>query len=291
MVADHRTRPGGLDPEWDEEELIRAQAVLHALYAPDEYSKGWGDFWGRHDPPPTVGLPYEREAQLCLPIPIEARKFAARYSYEGPRVCVLPAGGAGAHRSPTPAAWQLVCRALEAQLPGACFYFTGTTRSTGGRSYTRGWSSAMIEEICSGLGSAETALDIGIWNQLALIAQCDLFCSPHSGFGFLSQFVGTPWLALSCCPWREYVLNGVPFYSALPDCDSYPSQTRTESGCGARIARGERPACLEDRSLAARLGDIRRGAALLMDPSFEFTEACCVHARNLRALERRRARQ
>jgi hypothetical protein len=141
--------------------------------------------------------------------------------------------------------------------------------------------------VCRALQRAELAYDIGLWNQLALIARCDLFLSPHTGFGFLPQLVGTPWLALSSCPWPEYVLNGVPFYSALPDCDSYPSETRVNGGCGERLRAGERPACVEDRSIEERLDDIRRGAALLADPSFDFPAARRLHARKLRALERR----
>ena len=61
VIADHRTRPGGLDPEWDEDDLIRAQAVLHALYPPDEYSKGWGDFWALRDP---LGLRAQTDKSL-----------------------------------------------------------------------------------------------------------------------------------------------------------------------------------------------------------------------------------
>jgi len=65
VIADPRTRPGAWIESWDEPELIRAQAVLHALYPPDEYSKGWGDFAGL--PAPTdSGLPYQRDARLEL---------------------------------------------------------------------------------------------------------------------------------------------------------------------------------------------------------------------------------
>jgi hypothetical protein len=47
-----------------------------------------------------------------------------------------------------------------------------------------------------------------MWNQLALIEQCDVFCSPHTGFAFLAQFVGTPWLTIAGCPGRSICLTG-----------------------------------------------------------------------------------
>ena len=195
---------------------------------------------------------------------------------------MLLSGGGGALRSPTANAWLEICRAVDAALPGVRFHFTGVSARVNGRSFTRDWPPDAAAALCSALPRAELAYDIGLWNQLALIARCALFLSPHTGFGFVPQLVGTPWLALSSCPWPEYLLNGVPFYSALPDCDSYPSETRTADGCGRRLREGLRPACMEDRSLAARLGDIRRGAELLTDPSFDFAAARALHARKLR---------
>jgi hypothetical protein len=44
---------------------------------------------------------------------------------------------------------------------------------------------------------------------------------------------------------------------------------------------------MEDASIAARLDDVRRGATLLVDPSFDFAAARRLHAGKLRALERR----
>jgi hypothetical protein len=232
-------------------------------------------------------LPYQWDAQLTLPLPREALRFAERYASDGPSVCVVLAGGGGALRSPTRAAWVEILRAIERELPGARFYFTGVSEPVAGRSFTRDWPPGAVEELCRALPRAELAYDIGIWNQLALISRCALFCSPHTGFGFLPQLVGTPWLAISGCPWPEYLLNGVPFYSVLPDCDSYPSQTRVDSGCGERLRAGTRPPCMEDASIAARLDDVRRGATLLVDPSFDFAAARRLHAGKLRALERR----
>jgi hypothetical protein len=44
---------------------------------------------------------------------------------------------------------------------------------------------------------------------------------------------------------------------------------------------------MEDRSIAARLDDVRRGARLLVDPRFDFATARSLHARKLRKVEER----
>ena len=282
VISDPRTRPGAFIEGWDEAPLIRAQALLHELYPADEYSQGWGDFSGL-PAAATAGLSYQREAQLLLPLPESALRLAARCDDGMPWICVMLGGGGGQLRSPTADAWLALLRALEAAVPGARFLLTGVSESERGRSFTRDWPPGAAESICRALAHAELAYDVGLWNQLALIARCRFFVSPHTGFGFLPQLVGTPWLAISGCPWPEYLWNGVPFYSALPDCDSYPSETQIEHGCGARLHAGLRPACMEDRSITARLDDIRKGAALLCDPRFDFETARALHARKLGA--------
>lgn len=286
VISDPRTRPGAFIENWDEDELVKAQAVLNRLFPADEYSRGWGDFYGLAEGA-GPGLPYRRDAQLALPLPADALRFAAQFADDGRTVSVLLAGGAGALGSPTHAAWVQVLGAIESVLPGARFVFTGVSERKTGRSFTRDWPPAAAVEVCRALPRAEVAYDIGIWNQLALISRSRLLLSPHTGFGFLSQLVGTPWLTLSSCPWPEYILNGVSFYSVLPDCDSYPSETRVDRGCGQSLKDGARPACMEDRSIEARLADVHRGAALLLDPTFDFAAARRLHARKLRDLEER----
>jgi len=283
VVADPRTAPGAFIEGWDEAPLVRAQALLHALWPAHELSKGGGDF---HGLPPLApgGLAYERDARLSLPLPDGARRFAAaRVRDEERVVCVMLAGGGGALRSPSARAWLEILRAVETALPGVRFVFTGVRARVNGRSFTRDWPPEAAAELCRALPRAELAYDVGLWNQLALIARSALFLSPHTGFGFLPQLVGTPWLALSSCPWPEYLWNGVPFFSALPDCDSYPSETRSARGCGRRLREGLRPACTEDRSFLARRGDVHRGVKYLTDPAFDFAAARARHVAELRA--------
>jgi hypothetical protein len=68
-------------------------------------------------------------------------------------------------------------------------------------------------------------LDRPILEQLAFVDACDLFVSPHTGFGCAALAVGTPWLCLSGGPWHEWLFNGVPFYSVLPDTERFPCFT------------------------------------------------------------------
>jgi hypothetical protein len=125
--------------------------------------------------------------------------------------------------------------------------------------------------------------DIGTWNQIALIEECDLFCSPHTGFAFVAQFVGTPWLTISGCPWAEYLFNGVPFYSALPDCPNYPACSHRDSICMQRWFDGAQPDCMSDEAINRRIPDILSGARLLLAYGFDFKETCVLHIQKLKA--------
>ena len=73
---------------------------------------------------------------------------------------------------------------------------------------------------------ASWSLDEPLLDQLALVEACDLFLSPHTGFGCAALAVGTPWLTLSGGPWHEWFFNGVPFHSVIPDTTRYPSFTQ-----------------------------------------------------------------
>jgi hypothetical protein len=107
--------------------------------------------------------------------------------------------------------------------------------------------------------------------------------TPHTGFAFLAQFVGTPWLTISGCPWAEYVFNGVPFYSALPDCPNDPAAAHQGSACLRRWNDGVQPDCMTDPAIERRLPDILAGARLLLGQGLSFEEACRLHIAKLRA--------
>ena len=128
--------------------------------------------------------------------------------------------------------------------------------------------------------------DIGLWNQVALMAACDIVLAPHTGFAFIGQFVGTPWLALSGCPWAEYLFNGVPFYSVIPNCDSYPAEWRKDLECNQRLARREKTICMQDENLCAQIPEIVRGAHFLLGHETTYEKSIHVHVDNLKRKNR-----
>jgi hypothetical protein len=61
--------------------------------------------------------------------------------------------------------------------------------------------------------------DLGLVEQLAVVEACDVFLSPHTGFGLAALAVATPWLTLSGGRW----FNDVPFRSIIPETERYPA--------------------------------------------------------------------
>jgi hypothetical protein len=235
---------------------------------------------------PGHPLPFKGNAQLMLEVPSEARAFAARYAHPGRAIAILPVSASGLAQSPSPAAWEAIATALADAFPGVTLYITGITRpNADGRRVGFGFDHEDLQKIAAKVPGVVDCLDIGIWNQIALAERCDVFCSPHTGFAFVSQFVGTPWLTISGCPWREYMFNGVPFYSSLPDCPDYPmsltGRDRPEMSLW-RTDKTVQPACMTDAALSRRLPDIVAGARYLMDTRRTFREACELHILKLK---------
>lgn len=295
VVHDPRTRPEAFVPGWDEAELIAAQAVLRPLFQATEWqddSPGFEDRWHsaglwRADTP----LPYRANAQLVYPVPQAARDWVRRYQHDGPTLCILPRSGSGIAQSPSLRVWEQICTALAASIPNLRIYITGISQPWGGEPGVDSVVEADIDRLCERNGHIVNCYDIGMWNQIALIEACDLFCSPHTGFAFISQFVGAPWLIIAGCPWIEYLFNGTPFYSALPDCKDYPAQERTDTECCRRWLAGQQVVCMEDANILKRMPDIVAGARLLLDRSLTFEQACALHVSKLKAAGRDPKRQ
>jgi hypothetical protein len=290
VITDSRLRLELLRPHKDATELITVQSVLQGYLRGSVwtgFSRGWECRWnttgliGADDP-----LPYAANARFRLPIPPDAQLFARRYHHDGPAVCLIPSGFVGLQRSPSLESWNEILSALGQALPDLRVYATGVSSSFAGQSYTRGVTSQDIDRLARKLSFVTNCFDIGLWNQIALMAECDILLAPHTGFAFISQFVDTPWLALSGCPWPEYLFNGVPFYSVIPDCDSYPADGRKKSECNQRLARGQKTVCMEDESLRARLPDVVEGARFLLDEATTYERAVQTHVENLKRRKR-----
>ena len=178
--------------------------------------------------------------------------------------------------------WLEVCRALVKAIPDLKIYFTGVTKGIKGRTNTIDFALKDVKYLTDNLPNAEAAYNIGLWNQLALIQKCDIFLSPHTGFGFLPQLIGTPWLELGNCPWPAYVFNGEPFYSVLPECGWYPARGETKKGCGKRLREGKKALCMTDKLLRKKIPEVVKGAKLLLDPTFAYKKALRLHLNKLK---------
>ena len=171
---------------------------------------------------PPAYVPNQR---LELELPGELRERARAEIGEAPvRIALMPAGSSEPARYPSAASWELIVRALAADLPGALFCFVGKLERDGrtATSATR----ADLDRIAAAAPRAVSALDLPLLEQLAYVERCSLFLSPHTGFGTAALAVGTPWLALSGGPWHEWLFNGVPFHSVIPDTRRYPAFTQ-----------------------------------------------------------------
>ena len=289
IVHDPRVLPGEMVEGWDEAELMLAQPVIQRYLQAGEWQGASPGFAVRWDSPAFLAtetpLPFKTNAHLRLDIPTAARAFAKRYAHDGLTICILPVSTSGVAQSPSPAAWEQVCDALATAFPGSQICITGITYlNADGQRVGFDFGPEDTRSIGTRVPGIVECFDIGLWNQLALIERADIFCSPHTGFAFLAQFVGTPWLTISGCPWPEYIFNGVPFYSALPRCPNYPASEleNRNSECMRHWFTETQPACMSDAAIAQRIPDIVTGAQFLLE-QHSFAEACQIHIEKLKA--------
>ena len=105
-----------------------------------------------------------------------------------------------------------------------------------------------------------------------MVEACDVFLSPHTGFGLAALAVGTPWLALSGGRWFEYFFN-VPFRSVIPDTDRYPSFTQFAAPVMSDEDNGPRTPSMSERRVREDLGRIVAGARDLLTGSLTYEQA------------------
>lgn len=227
-------------------------------------------------------LPIIANPKVTLPIPDNASVFAKKFSHRGATIAVMLGGSAGLKQSPSVEMWLKICQSLYKSIPNLKIYFTGVSKSIDGRTSTAGFTLEDVNFLISKLPNAESVYDVGMWNQIAFIKQCDVFLSPHTGFGFIPPLVGTKWLEIGTCPWPAYLLNDLPFYSVLPNCGSYPSGSNKENGCGKLLAEGKQSLCVSDDLLKEKIPEIVKGANLLLDKEFTYEEALHLHLRKIK---------
>ena len=175
---------------------------------------------------------YRPHGRLRLELPAESRKRAVeRLGAADVRIAVMPAGSSEPSRYPSARTWTLIVEALASGFPDALFCLVGKLERDGRTSTSA--QPADLAEIAEAAPRSVSTVDEALFDQLAHVEACDLFISPHTGFGTAALAVGTPWLTISGGPWHEWFFNGVPFYSVIPDTKHYPclrnSSTRRPS--------------------------------------------------------------
>ena len=221
---------------------------------------------------PPGYLPYGR---LRLDLPATSRRRASR-RLEGAatRIALLPAGSGERWLYPSAASWTLLLGVLSRQHPDAVICLIGKLRRD------RRTATTMTPEEMRRLEAAcprvLNCVDLDLLDQLAVVEECDLFISPHSGLGMAAVCVDTPWLVLSGGRWAEYFFNGVPFYSVLPDSGRFPCFTAfgqapvlesDEDGEGPRAPSMSRARILAD------LEEFLAAARLLIDQTYGYEQA------------------
>jgi hypothetical protein len=225
-----------------------------------------------------IGLGYRTDAWVRLPLPGDAVRFAEQFAHDGPALCVMLGGSAAPRAYPSSRSWVRILQALHDAIPNLRIYLTGVRRSEEGRTATEAFGERQIQTVLRRVPDTADCYDIGLWRQLALVARTDVFLSPHTGFGFVTACVGTPWLTLSGGNWAEAFWNGAPFYSVLPDDPHFPYRGKR----GSMYAPGPRIPSMREPALARKIPEIIDGMRLLLDPSFTFEAALARYEANLR---------
>jgi hypothetical protein len=263
---------------WDQASLIKTHKVLDEVLKAKS-KKGFVEQADSH----TNVLPSINNPKISIEIPKKAQQFAKRYTHNGPAICVMVGGSAGAIQGPSMKMWLEISKALFHAIPELKIYFTGVTKSIKGRTTTSDYSLSDIEKLAAQLPNAEVAYNIGLWNQMALIKKCDMFISPHTGFAFLPPLVGTPWLELGNCRWPAYLFNYIPFYSVLPNCGYYPALGEQKKGCGKLLSANKKALCMTDKFLGKKIPEIVKAAKLLLDDkNYTYEKAIRSHIKKIR---------
>lgn len=213
------------------------------------------------------------DTQMSFTLPENAKKFVVKYKHDGLKICILPAGSNADHIYPEAQWWIKMITSITNFFPNTQFYITGTKNKKGNRSESYTFSEDDINLILNETANVENCFDIGIINQIALLENCDILISPHSGFAFLAGCVSTPWLAISGARWPEYFYNHIKFYSVLPSCKKYPCYTGMKAKCIAEIKNEKPVICMNTKSLNKKIPEIIRGIKKLTDDNFSYPDS------------------
>ncbi len=259
--------------EKEEPDLGKFHEKAKLFFNAKEY---YGNIWDESKYPST--LKYIPDSKVTLSIPKKSLEYSIKYKHRGEKIAIMLAGSAESKEYPTIKTWEKIINSIQKKIPNSKIYLTGIRKAAKGRTSTEAYSQNELRELLK-IKDVEDCYDIGLWNQLALIKQCDVFIAPHTGFAFLAPCVGTPWLAISRGDWHEYIFNRVPFYSILPDVKDYP---RYASKMKLKLKKGEKIPEMKPGKLDKKIPEIIKGINLLQNKSFTYQKALAFHIRKIK---------
>jgi hypothetical protein len=213
--------------------------------------------------------------QLRLELPARARAAARERlsAADGERlIAVMPAGSSERSLYPSVASWTLILDALADAYPSARFALVGKLARDERTAST--FDAAELAALLAHRTRPIDCFDVPLAEQLATVEACDLFLSPHTGFGLAALSVATPCLTISGGRWFEYFFNNVRFRSIIPDTERYgafsqfdPAATAPDGDDGPRTPSMSRARIRDD------LDAIVRAAGELLDGSLDYERA------------------
>lgn len=276
ISSDNRSR--NFNSNYDDLNLINAHKILNN-HLVAKIAKGYIEQSDSHK---DSVLPIVANPKIKLSIPKNAKLFAQKYKHAGPKICIMLGGSSGSKQNISVDVWLKICLALFKSIPNIKIYFTGVSKGINGRTATKDFSYDDIKFLVSNLPDSEMVYDVGLWNQVALISECDIFISPHTGFAFIPPLVGVPWLEIATCRWPAYFFNDIPFYSVLPECGSYPCLMNNNTRCGKLLSENKPSICVSDKLVEIKIPEIVKGAKLLLSKNFTYNKAVELHLKKIK---------
>lgn len=219
-------------------------------------------------------IPYIPHQKLELNLPETNQQFARTKLLETKnKIAILTSGHGQGNPAMNPSlkSWKMIIRSLFDAFPDLSIYLIGKLKRDNKGTMTTGVSESGIAALQENNPKIINCFDLGLLNQLAIIHECDLFISPHTGFGFSVVAVGTPWMTISGTEWAEYFFNGTPFYSVLPTCPKYPCHGRMLEECKEKLKNQEKVACMSNTRIRNSMEELVKAAQHLVNdkPTYE----------------------
>lgn len=228
-------------------------------------------------------IPYNPNEQLIFKLPKENNDFAKKHLQNTRfKIGLMFAGHGEPENSPSTRSWQKLVKALSQQYSDLSIYLFGKIKKSNGGTITAGISKKDISHFLNEYPNCVNCFDIGLLNQLAIVEQCGVFISPHTGFAFAVLCVGTPWLAISGTEWAEYFYNNVPFYSVLPNCIKYPCYRGMLKECRGNLKNQKKVICMTEQRIENDIPEIIKGADILINKRWEFKTCMKNHLKKLK---------